>query len=129
MWNIVTTGIKNRRVLIGCHVTAGQEHLARWAGVSRQNDLDAQYIDARLCVVPPCFTTLQVLQVSGSAPWVRVVGSTYTLLHREGVREQGLCFHNLALLPGKGLAKHKGCVEGFWVLRTKRAPGLGKCNP
>ena len=129
MWNRVTTRMKLIRVVVACHTTAGQEHLARFAGESQQNDLPAPCINAFLCVVPPCFTALQVLQVLGRPPCVRVVGPTYTLLDGEGVREQGLCFHGLALLPGKGATKHTGYVEGVWVLGTKCAPGLGECTP
>jgi hypothetical protein len=53
--------MKTGRVLVDCHATAGQEHLARFAGESQQNDLAALCIDTFLCVVPPCFTALQFL--------------------------------------------------------------------
>ena len=115
--------MKHGQVVLGCHATAGQEYLARWPGVSRQNGLAAPCINAYLCVVPP------YLQVLRRQPCVRVVVPTYTLLHGEGVREQGLCFHGLALLFGEGSAKHTGYVEGLWVLGTECAPGLGKCTP
>ena len=121
--------MKTGRVLVACHATAGQEHLARFAGESQQNDLPAPCINAFLCVVPSSVTALQFLQFVSRPPCVWVVGPTYTLLDGEGVREQGLCFHGLAWLPGKGATKHTGYVEGFWVLGTKCAPGLGKCTP
>ena len=60
---------------------------------------------------------------------MRVVGPTYTLLYGEGVREQGLCFHGLTLLPLKGATKHTGYAEGDWVLGTECTLGLGKCTP
>ena len=72
---------------------------------------------------------MQVLQVSSSTPCVRVVEPTYTLLYGEGVREQNLCFHGLALLSGEGSTKRNGYVKGFWVLGTESAPGLGECIP
>ena len=58
-----------------------------------------------------------------------MIKPTYTLLDCEGVGEQGLCFHGLALLSGEGTAKQTGYGERFWVLGTKCAPGLGECSP
>ena len=121
--------MKNRRALVGCHATAGLEYFARRAGVSQRNDLAAQRIDAFSCVVPLCFTALQLLQVLRSAACFRVVRPTYALLCGEGVGEQGLCFHGLALLPGEGSTKHTCCFEGAWVLGTECTSGLGKCTP
>ena len=121
--------MKKGRVVIGRHVTAGQQYLARWAGVSGQNDLPTLCIEPWLCVVQACFTTLQVFQASGRLPCARVVGPIYLALHREGVREQGLCFHDLALLSGEGLTKHTSIGEGVWMLGTECAPGLGKGTP
>ena len=103
--------------------------MARWAGVSQQNDLPAQSIDTCLCVVPPCFTALQLLLVVCRPPCVRAAGPTYTLLYGEGVREQGRCFHGLALLSGEGLTKHTGYIERDWMLGTESAPSLGDRPP
>ena len=125
MWNSGTTWMKNGRVVLGCHATAGQGHWATWVGESQQNDLPAQCINALLCVVPLCFATLHLVQALGRQPCVQVIGPTYTLLYGEGICEQGRSFHGLALLSGEGSAKHTGYAEGVWMLRTKCAPGVG----
>ena len=61
---------------------AGQEHLTRWAGESQQNDLPAQCINAFLCVVPPCFAAMQLLQGLSRLPCALVIGPTYAAVWR-----------------------------------------------